>query len=252
MKAALSTGTTAAAISASGFRPAAFRAVISAFTRVFDRARSGQTARARRSSAQTGSRGSADRTTARAPTGSQARSARPAASQRATSADRTCAAPQNPIAHCNAGRLRDVASAAEPATGASIATAAKASERTQPPMPRLSTGMFATVQPANTPATAAFSAIALQASHVRLSGMLSCATSCARASGHRRRAIIAAANAAPASATPPSACRSQCGWFDTGAPQANFLPPRMRRRTGPSVHRPCLRGNASTAGRRPR
>ena len=116
--------------------------------------RSGRTARPRRSSAQTESRGSADRTTA--PSADWIASTVSATS---SSAERKRQRIRRALPRSAETRgetpagVRDAASAAAPATGASIATAAKASERSQPPMPRLSIGMFATVQPINTPAT---------------------------------------------------------------------------------------------------
>ena len=97
--------------------------------------------------------------------------------------------------------------AAVPASGATRTTANRASERAQPPTPKLSTGMFAIAQPTKMPGITALAKTPTHAARDNLLGWPSKATT---------------AKTALASRIPASACQSQCGWFDTGLPQANF------------------------------
>src|SRR6266849_3899607 len=107
-----------------------------------------------------------------------------------------------------AGGETPLDSAAAQASGPRNATPAQASERSHPPAPKLSIGTLAIVQPSNVPDTAAIAATPIQ-----------------RAGRHRSFAdavMPATTNMASANSTPPAAGHRHIGWFDTGAPQANF------------------------------
>ena len=170
--------------------------------------------RGRRSAAQTENRGSADRRRARARTARQERTARTTSHpERDAQPALARARPSGRSAGQTPAVATFAASAAAPAIGAAIASEANASERS-PAADAEAFERHVLDRPADQHAGAQprFSAIAIQRPSV--------------GSGARRRVAPRSKrrgeHQAPRSATPPAACQRQCGWFDTGAPQANF------------------------------